>query len=162
MMPPDLSAFHAPYAGDERRNAPYDPRMMVRVLVYAYATGTFSSRKWRGDWRRMSRFGCWRRATSRSNRTLCEFRRRHLDDFRAVFAEVVVLARAMGLGRVSVEGENQLVVDAGVTNNASEQGQLIPMVDEAAEVYGETPGITGLGGRSRLPPSRGSRPRSPT
>lgn len=41
------------------------------------------------------------------HRTLCEFRRRHLADFRAVFAEVVVLARAsglVGLGRVSVDG----------------------------------------------------------
>ena len=41
------------------------------------------------------------------HRTLCEFRRPHLDDFRAVFAEVVRLARTMGLaglGRVSVDG----------------------------------------------------------
>ena len=41
----DLSAFYAPYEGDGRRNSPYDPRMMVKVLIYAYATGTFSSRK---------------------------------------------------------------------------------------------------------------------
>ena len=41
----DLSAFYAPYRGDGRRNSPYDPRMMVKVLIYAYATGTFSSRK---------------------------------------------------------------------------------------------------------------------
>ena len=41
------------------------------------------------------------------HRTLCEFRRRHLKDFQAVFAEVVCLARGMGLvgfGRVSVDG----------------------------------------------------------
>ena len=41
------------------------------------------------------------------HRTLCEFRRRHLDDFGAVFAEVVRLARTMGLaglGRMSVDG----------------------------------------------------------
>ena len=35
----DLSAFYAPYEGDGRRNAPYDPSMMVKVLIYAYATG---------------------------------------------------------------------------------------------------------------------------
>ena len=40
----DLTAFYAPYAGDGRRNAPYEPRMMVKVLLYAYATGVFSSR----------------------------------------------------------------------------------------------------------------------
>ena len=42
--------------------------------------------------------------------------------------------------QMAVEGENQLVVGAGVTNNASDQGQLVPMVDKAAEVCGETPG----------------------
>ena len=41
----DLTAFYAPYEGDGRRNAPYEPRMMVKVLLYAYATGVFSSRE---------------------------------------------------------------------------------------------------------------------
>ena len=40
----DLSAFYAPYEGDSRRNAPYEPSMMVKILTYAYATGVFSSR----------------------------------------------------------------------------------------------------------------------
>ena len=35
----DLTAFHAPYEGDGRRNAPYEPRMMVKVLLYGYVTG---------------------------------------------------------------------------------------------------------------------------
>ena len=33
----DLTAFYAPYEGDGRRNAPYEPSMMVKVLIYAYA-----------------------------------------------------------------------------------------------------------------------------
>ena len=41
----DLSTFYAPCEGVDRRNAPYGPSMMVKVLIYAYATGTFSS--WR-------------------------------------------------------------------------------------------------------------------
>ena len=41
----DLTAFYALYEGDGRRNAPYEPRMMVKVLLYAYATGVFSSRR---------------------------------------------------------------------------------------------------------------------
>ena len=41
----DLSAFYARYEGDGRRNAPYEPSMMVKVLNYGYATGVFSSRK---------------------------------------------------------------------------------------------------------------------
>ena len=38
-----------------------------------------------------------------------------------------------------VEGENQLVVATTVTDNASDQGQLIPMVDAVADTCGEMP-----------------------
>lgn len=41
----DLSAFHARYASGGPRNQPFHPAMMVKVLVYGYATGVFSSRK---------------------------------------------------------------------------------------------------------------------
>src|SRR3989304_10595898 len=41
----DLAEFYRPYEGDGRRNQPFDPRMLVKVLLYAYATGTFSSRR---------------------------------------------------------------------------------------------------------------------
>lgn len=41
----DLGAFHARHAGGGPRNQPFHPAMMVKVLLYAYATGVFSSRK---------------------------------------------------------------------------------------------------------------------
>ena len=41
----DLSALHARYDKDGPRNQPFHPAMMVKVLVYGYATGVFSSRK---------------------------------------------------------------------------------------------------------------------
>ena len=103
----DLSAFYAPYRGDGRRNSPYDPRMMVKVLIYAYATGTFSSRKMAKRLEEDVAFRMLAAGNFPKHRTLCEFRKRHLGDFRAVFAEVVLLARALGLaglGRVSVDG----------------------------------------------------------
>ena len=40
----DLGAFYAPDEGDGRCNAPHEPRMMVKVLPYGYATGVFSLR----------------------------------------------------------------------------------------------------------------------
>ena len=40
----DLTAFYAPYEGDDRRNASYEPSIMVKELMDAYLTGTFSSR----------------------------------------------------------------------------------------------------------------------
>ena len=41
----DLGAFDDRYGDAGPGNQAFDPRMMLKVLVYAYATGTFSSRK---------------------------------------------------------------------------------------------------------------------
>ena len=103
----DLTAFYAAYAGDGRRNAPYAPRMMVKVLLYAYATGVFSSR---GIARRLEEDVAFRVLAAGNfpqHRTVCEFRRRHLEDFKALFVEVVRLARELGLarfGKLSIDG----------------------------------------------------------
>src|SRR4051794_7305106 len=40
----DLSAFDAAYRSDGHGRAPHDPRMMVALVLYAYATGERSSR----------------------------------------------------------------------------------------------------------------------
>ena len=103
----DLTAFYGAYAGDGRRNAPYEPRMMVKVLLYAYATGVFSSR---GIARRLEEDVAFRVLAAGNfpqHRTVCEFRRRHLEDFKALFVEVVRLAREFGLarfGKLSIDG----------------------------------------------------------
>lgn len=41
----NLSAFHARYANDSARNLPFHLGIVVKILVYTYATGVFSSRK---------------------------------------------------------------------------------------------------------------------
>ena len=63
----DLRAFYARYEEGGARNQPFHPAMMVKVLVYGYATGVFSSRKIdKKHCTRMWRFGCWRRAIFQS------------------------------------------------------------------------------------------------
>ena len=103
----DLTAFYAVYAGDGRRNAPYAPRMLVKVLIYAYATGVFSSR---GIARKLEEDVAFRVLAAGNfpqHRTICEFRRRHLEDFKALFVAVVCLARELGFarfGKLSIDG----------------------------------------------------------
>ncbi len=103
----DLTAFDAPYEGDGRRNAPYEPRMMLKVLIYAYATGVFSSR---GVARKLEEDVAFRVLAAGNfpqHRTVCEFRCRHLEDFKKLFVEVVRLARELGVasfGKLSVDG----------------------------------------------------------
>ena len=51
--------------------------------------------------------GCWRRATFRNTGRCASFGGRHLEDFQALFVEVVRLAQELGLarlGKLSVDG----------------------------------------------------------
>ena len=103
----DLMAFYAPYEGDGRRNAPYEPSMMVKVLIYAYATGTFSSRAVARKLEEDVAFRMLAAGNFPQHRTVCEFRRRHLAEFSELFVGVVQVACEMGLarfGKLSVDG----------------------------------------------------------
>ena len=103
----ELSALYAPYEGDGRRNSPYEPSMMVKVLIYAYATGVFSSRAIARKLEEDVAFRVLAAGNFPQHRTICEFRRRHLEDFERLFVEVVRVAREMGVvrfGTLSVDG----------------------------------------------------------
>ncbi|MGN8160575.1 IS1182 family transposase [Salinisphaera sp. RV14] len=103
----DLSAFYAPYAGDGRRKQPYEPRMMLKVLIYAYATGTFSSRRIAAKLEDDVAYRVLAADNFPQHRTICAFRKRHLTDFKALFVTVVQLAGELGLARlgtVAIDG----------------------------------------------------------
>ncbi len=104
----DLAAFYTPYEGDGRRNRPYEPAMMVKVLLYGYSVGVFSSRKIAQRLREDVAFR-FLAASDRlpAHRTICEFRRRHLKDFGDLFVQVVKIAAEMGLTKLGT-----LAVDA--------------------------------------------------
>ena len=103
----DLTAFYERYEGDGRRKSPYEPRMLLKVLIYGYATGVFSSRALARKLEEDVAFRVLGAGNFPSHRTICEFRRRHLEDFKALFVEVVRLAREMGVaqfGKLSIDG----------------------------------------------------------
>lgn len=103
----DLQAFYKPYEGDGRRNSPYDPRMMVKLLLYGYATGVFSSRKIAKKLHEDVAFRVLAGESFPAHRTLAEFRQRHLPAFQGLFVQVLAIAREAGLlqvGTVAVDG----------------------------------------------------------
>lgn len=103
----DLSAFHARYAGPGPRNQPFHPAMMVKVLVYGYASGVFSSRKIARKLHEDVAFRVLAAGNFPAHRTIREFRALHLKEFSELFVQVVRLAREMGLvklGTVAVDG----------------------------------------------------------
>jgi transposase/IS5 family transposase len=103
----DLSAFHARYGTGGSRNQPFNPAMMVKVLVYAYATGVFSSRKIAKKLHEDVAFRVLGADNFPAHRTIRDFRALHLNEFTELFVQVVRLAREMGLvklGTIAVDG----------------------------------------------------------
>ena len=103
----DLQAFYAPYEGDGRRNQPFDPQMMVTVLLYAYATGTFSSRRIARKLEEDVAYRVLAAGNFPAHRTIAEFRQQYLEAFEALFVQVVAIAREVGvvqLGALAVDG----------------------------------------------------------
>ena len=103
----ELQAFYAPYAGDGRRNQPFDPQMMVTILLYAYATGTFSSRRIARKLEEDVAYRVLAAGNFPAHRTIAEFRQQYLAAFEALFVQVVAIAREAGvvqLGALAVDG----------------------------------------------------------
>jgi transposase len=103
----DLSAFHARYSDGGPRNQPFHPAMMVKVLIYGYATGVFSSRKVARKLHEDVAFRVLGADNFPAHRTVCEFRTLHLKELAALFVQVVRLASECGLvklGTIAVDG----------------------------------------------------------
>jgi transposase len=103
----DLQAFYARYEGGGSRNQPFHPAMMVKVLVYAYATGVFSSRKIARKLHEDVALRVLAADNFPAHRTISDFRAFHLKELGELFVQVVRLAREMGLvklGTIAVDG----------------------------------------------------------
>jgi transposase len=102
-----LDAFYASYAGDGRRNQPFDPQMLLTVLLYAYATGTFSSRRIARKLEEDVAYRVLAAGNFPAHRTIADFRQQYLAAFEDVFRQVVAIAREAGvvrLGAIAVDG----------------------------------------------------------
>src|SRR5499433_859745 len=103
----DLGRFYAPYEAETRGAPPFDPAMMVCLLLYAYCVGVFSSRKMALACERNLAFMAIVGQERPDFRTISDFRKLHLEAFKDVFVHVVRLAGEAGLvklGNVSTDG----------------------------------------------------------
>lgn len=102
----DLSAIYARYT-ETKGQPPYDPRLMVALLLYACCRGIYSSRR--------IEIACEERLDFRAlvglerpdHSTICQFRQDHWDAISDLFVQVLQLCRDAGmakLGHVSLDG----------------------------------------------------------
>ena len=102
----DLAAIEDAYT-EERGSPPYHPQMMVKVLLYGYCTGVYSSRKLARQLTDSVAFRFLAAGNQPDFRTVSEFRRRHGAALAGLFQQVLRLCRRAGLvqlGQVAVDG----------------------------------------------------------
>ena len=104
----DLSAIYASYAEkDGRGQAAYGPEMMVRLLLYGYANGVYSSRKIQARTFEDVAFRYLSGDQHPDHATIAEFRKRHLDSLSGLFTQALLLCSKAGLvklGHVAIDG----------------------------------------------------------
>lgn len=156
----DLTAILRTYQRVDRRgNAAYHPAMMVKLLVYGYCTGRFSSRK--------IEKACWEDVPFRvlsgnqqpDHDSIAEFRKRHLKSLAGLFIQVLNLCQQAGLvklGHVAVDGSKvkanaskhkAMSYDRLVKAEDELKKQVEALLKEAERVDAEEDALYGKGNR---------------
>jgi len=104
----DLDAIYSSYnEKDGRGMSAYAPVMMVRILLYGYATGVYSSRKMQTKTYDDVAFRFLSADEHPDHSTLAEFRKRHLTALAGLFMQALQLCAKAGLvklGHVAIDG----------------------------------------------------------
>lgn len=102
----DLSRIHAAYT-EGRGAPPFDPNLMVRLLIYGYTTGVRSSRAIEKRCVEDVAFRWLACGAAPDYRSIARFRKRHLSALAQLFLQALKLCQAAGmvsLGRVALDG----------------------------------------------------------
>ena len=122
----DLSAFYAYYAatGGEA----IDPKVLLALLLYAYASGIFSSRQIEQATYEVIPFRFLAGGLHPDHSTLAWFRKQFLVEIKLVFAQVLLIAHELGylsLGNISLDG-SRIHADASKSKAVS-YGRLLDL-----------------------------------
>ena len=126
----DLSPIYSSYASASGA-PPYDPRMMLKLLLYAYATGVTSSREIEHRCQTDVAFRWLTANAAPDYRSPSRFRRRHLEALRPLFLQVLGLCAKAGLvrlGRVALDG-TKLIANAS-RHKAMSYDRIVPKIEE--------------------------------
>ena len=132
----DLDRFREAYRLGAAGRAPYDPAMMVALLLYAYARGNRSSRGIeRACWEDVA-FKVITGMRTPDHSTIAEFRRRHEREIEELFDDVLALCAEAGLvsvGAITIDG-TKIKADASMDQNRSYRDLVRQILREAEEI----------------------------
>jgi len=118
-----LGNFYAGYREDGWGHPGYHPRMLVKVLLYAYCCGTTSSRRIAAAVEDHVAFRYLSANQRPDFRTVSDFRKEHLAALEGLFVEVLRLCQAAGLarmGRVALDGR-KVAANAALDQNRNKE-----------------------------------------
>jgi transposase len=131
----ELDRFREAYRLGAAGRAPYDPAMMVALLLYAYARGNRSSRGIeRACWEDVA-FKVITSMRTPDHSTIAEFRRRHETEIAELFDDVLALCREAGLvsvGVITIDG-TKIKANASMDQNRSYREVVTQILREAEE-----------------------------
>jgi transposase len=145
----DLEPFYTAYRLDGRSRPPYDPAMMVALLLYAYARGIRSSRVIERACEEDVAFRVLAAQQRPDHATIARFLERHQDAIAGLFGEVLALCARSGLAKVGVIAVDGTKVQANASRDQNrDYNQLAREIVEEAkaldaaedELYGEARG----------------------
>jgi len=115
----DLSAFYARRRADGWGRAAYDPKMMVALLIYAYATGARSSRLIERRCVEDIAFRFIAANETPDHATIARFARDHEQELADLFDQVLRLATEVGLVRVGLVALDSTRIKANASPGAN-------------------------------------------
>jgi transposase len=155
----DLEAFYASYRSDGTGAAAHDPAMMLTLLLYAYCTGTSSSRQIERKLTDDVAYRVIAANTKADHATIARFRARHQEALADLFTQVLGLCAEAGLasvGVVSVDGSKLRASASEVSIRT--YGQIAEeLLGEAERVDAEEDAIHGPNRGDELPGYMGQR-----
>ena len=114
----NASAFFEESSG--AGNEAYDPRLMLKVLFYGYATGTFSSRKLARCCRENFPYIYLCRGQRPKYRAICYFRENNAEQIKELFLQILKIAEGMRILKVG-----HLILDGTVIKANAQKDRVI-------------------------------------
>ena len=150
----DLEAFYAAYRVDGRSRPPYDPAMMVALLLYAYACGIRSSRVIERACEEDVAFRVLAAQQRPDHATIARFLERHQEAIAGLFGEVLTLCARSGLAKVGVIAVDGTKVQANASRNENLDHEQLAreILEEAKAVDAAEDELYGQARGDELPP----------
>lgn len=160
----DLSPIYQSYDNAKGGRPPYNPTMMISLLIYAYCIGVYSSRKIEQATHHSVSFRVLTADQNPDYDTVSEFRKRHLKALAELFVTVFVLCQKAGLvklGHVSFNGskvkanasKHKAMSYGRMEKKAAELKEEVDrLLSQAEAVVAEKDALYGKGKRGDEPP----------